>query len=253
MPESAQPTARPSAKAAKPGSVARRRRSAPEPTAPRSKPETRSGSILLAIERDILSGARRPGDHLNEQEIADRFKVSRTPVREAMRQLAAAGLVQISPRKGAFVARVSAKRLLELFEVMTEIEALCAGLAAKRAKAHQRRAMEQLHLRTEGLTHSAADAEAYFEVSSGLHRLIFQATQNSALADLANQYYTRLLPYRRRQLGATRRPNRSFEEHDEVLRAILAGDAAAAADAMRRHSGMVTGNVLDVFSALLDE
>jgi DNA-binding GntR family transcriptional regulator len=233
--------------------VKRRIRSAPDATTAKARPETRSAAILLAVEKDILAGKRRPGDHLNEQDIADRFKVSRTPVREAMRQLAAAGLVQISPRKGVFVARISVKKLLELFELMTELEALSAAMAARRARPEQKKALEALHLKTKRLTRAPADAEAYFEESSGFHRLIFEASQNAELAELASQMYTRLLPYRRRQLGVTLRPGESYLEHDAVLRAILAGDADAAAAAMRAHSGVVRGNVLDVFSALLED
>jgi DNA-binding GntR family transcriptional regulator len=253
MPAPSQPKKQRTMAAPANGGVKRRLRSAPSSLNQKGRPETRSAAILLAVEKDILSGKRRPGDHLNEQEIADRFKVSRTPVREAMRQLAAAGLVQISPRKGVFVARVSVKKLLELFELMTELEALSAAMAARRARPEQKKALEALHLKTKRLTRASADAEAYFDESSGFHRLIFEASQNAELAELANQMYTRLLPYRRRQLGVTLRPAESFAEHDAVLRAILAGDAEAAAAAMRAHSGVVKGNVLDVFSALLED
>jgi DNA-binding GntR family transcriptional regulator len=232
--------------------IARRRRQAPQPGAPTDS-RTRTAAIVAALENDILSGLQKPGDHLNEPDLADRFGVSRTPIREAMRHLAASGLVEISPRRGAFVARISTRTLLELFELMTEIEVLCASLAAKRARPDQREAMINLHRAYQALTQKPEDAEAYFDESTGFHRLVYAATQNSALEALANQTYARLLPYRRRQLSTLRRPEVSFAEHQDVLDAILAGDEAAAADAMRRHSGMVSGNVFDVLSSLLDE
>jgi DNA-binding GntR family transcriptional regulator len=208
---------------------------------------------VRALENEILAGDLRPGDHLNEPDLADRFGVSRTPIREAMRHLSASGLVEISPRRGAFVARISTRTLIELFELMTEIEVLCASLAAKRARPDQREAMIAVHRAYQPLTRRSEDAEAYFTESTGFHRLVYAATQNSALEALANQTYARLLPYRRRQqLAAAHRPEVSFAEHQSVLDAILAGDEAAAAAAMRRHSGMVSGNVFDVLSSLLD-
>lgn len=232
---------------------ARRRRQAGAAPVASAQSITIADKIMRGIERDILNGRRKPGDHLNEQEIADQFKVSRTPVREAMRQLASAGLIEVQRRRGAFVTRVPMARLLQMFEVMTEIEALCARLAARRMKPEQREALKAMHKRYERLTKRPQDAEAYFEESSEFHRAIFAGTQNAVLEEIANQIYGRLLGYRRRQLGISRRPEVSFQEHSAVLRALIAGDAEKAEAGMRAHSGMVSGNVFDVVTALSGE
>ena len=211
---------------------------------------TRSGRIRRVLEEEILSGERRPGDHLNELALVERFEASRTPIREAIRQLEAQGLVEIVPRKGAFVARISLKHLLEMFELMAELESVCARLAAERITPEQKAELIAVHASYEPLSHTADDAEQYFEVSSEFHRKIFAATQNSALEALANSTYNRLLAYRRKQLGQGHRSPESFQEHSAVLDAILRGDGDAAAEKMREHSGEVRGNALDVLRSL---
>src|SRR6185369_16305216 len=93
---------------------------------------TRAEELRLQLADDIVRGALPPGASLDETDIARRFKVSRTPVREALRQLVASGLVEARAHRGAVVARPSIERLTGMFEAMAELEALCAGLAAER-------------------------------------------------------------------------------------------------------------------------
>ena len=224
-----------------------------EPTDIQSEVETRSGLIRRALEEDILSGALKPGDHLNELALSDRFSASRTPIREALRQLEAEDLVRIVPRKGAFVARISLQHLLEMFEMMAEIESACARLATERMTQAEKEALIDLHNGYEPLSISPDDAEAYFETSSEFHRQIYAGTHNAALETLANTTYDRLLAYRRKQLDHGHRSPQSFIEHTIILEAILRGDAQAAADSMRDHSGKVRGNALDVLRALTKE
>ena len=84
------------------------------------------------LEDDIVDGRLNPGDRLDEVNLAERFKVSRTPIREALQHLAAAGLVDVIPKRGAFVAQVSLPQLIEMFEVMAELEGMSSRLAARR-------------------------------------------------------------------------------------------------------------------------
>ncbi|MEM1364001.1 MAG: GntR family transcriptional regulator [Pseudomonadota bacterium] len=227
-----------------------RRRRMIEGVASASSEPTLSERIRHALEEDVLSGHLKPGSHLNELELADRFNASRTPIREAIRQLVAQGLVEVVPRKGAFVARVSLQTLLELFELMTELEATCARLAAERISPEQKAELIALHESYKPLAESEATAEAYFETSSGFHRMLFSATQNTEIEALANATYDRLLAYRRKQLGNGNRSPKSFEEHSAVLDAVIRGDGNAAEAAMRAHSGEVGGNALDVLRSL---
>ncbi|MEM8985195.1 MAG: GntR family transcriptional regulator [Pseudomonadota bacterium] len=213
---------------------------------------TRSDQIVRAIEEEIISGRRAPGSHLNEQEIADRFNVSRTPVREAVRHLSSAGLVEVRPRRGAFVARVPITRLIQMFEVMSEIEGTCARLAARRMPAEDKQKLKELH---DSYAQHAENnsADSYYDESIEFHRLIFRGTQNEVLAEMATRLYNQLTGYRRRQLTLSKRVKKSFREHAEVLDAILDGDEDRAEKAMRDHTHIVGDNVMDLISTLGDD
>ena len=107
---------------------------APEPAVPRLRAggKTLAEELRWQLADEIVRGTLEPGTALDETELARRFRVSRTPVREALRQLAASGLIDARAHRGAVVARPSLERLTGMFEAMAELEALCAGLAAER-------------------------------------------------------------------------------------------------------------------------
>ncbi|HBN49026.1 MAG TPA: GntR family transcriptional regulator, partial [Thalassospira sp.] len=88
--------------------------------------------LVQKLERDIVTGVLKPGDKLDERSLSERFGVSRTPVREALQTLAGSGLVATMPRRGTIVASITVADLIEMFEVMAELEAMCARLAARR-------------------------------------------------------------------------------------------------------------------------
>src|SRR4029077_10876230 len=103
--------------------------------------KTRAEELRAQLADDIVRGMLAPGRTLDETELAPRFGVSRTPGREAIRQLAASGLVETRRHRGAVVARPNHQRILGMFEAMAELEALCAGLAAERMNAAGRRSL----------------------------------------------------------------------------------------------------------------
>ena len=106
--------------------------------------------VRLQLADEIVRGALAPGSALDETDIARRFNVSRTPVREALRQLAASGLVEARAHRGAVVAQPSIERLSGMFEAMAELEALCAGLAAERMMPAERYRLEAIHEESAG-------------------------------------------------------------------------------------------------------
>jgi DNA-binding GntR family transcriptional regulator len=119
----------------------------------RGERRTRADALKDAIAQAILSGVYAPGQRLDEVSVAQRFAVSRTPVREALKQLAAMDLVEIRPHRGAVVAAVEPARLAELVEAIGEIEAVCARLAAERMDAAA--AAMRCHLASVGQTFAA--------------------------------------------------------------------------------------------------
>jgi DNA-binding GntR family transcriptional regulator len=186
----------------------------------------------------ILAGELPPGSRLDEQGLAARYSVSRTPVREALRQLGASGLIDIRPHRGATVAHVTHAQLEELFVAMGEIEATCARLATMSMTPVERRRLRALHDRMETLVEEE-DGDAYAEANLAFHGAIYAGAHNAVISEIAIGLRRRLLPYRRAQFRAPGRLPRSHAEHGAVLRAIAAGDAAGAHAAMLEHVSLV--------------
>lgn len=183
---------------------------------------------------EIIGGLLRPGAALDESELARRFQVSRTPVREAIRLLAASGLVEARPHRGAVVAHPSPERLIGMFEVMAELEALCAGFAAERMTPLERRALEAIHEELRELIHSG-DPQRYHEINEAFHGAIYAGAHNDYLAELTLATRVRAQPFRRAQFRNLGRLAHSHAEHDRVMEAILRGERARAAEMMRAH------------------
>src|ERR1700722_4307976 len=110
---------------------------------------TLSDQIFNALVEEIISGAIEPGFRLDEPSICRKFNVSRTPIREALRRLNGAGLVEITPRRGVTVARINILELNEMFEALAEFEGLCAGLSAVRMTSLEKKRLEMLNKNTQ--------------------------------------------------------------------------------------------------------
>jgi DNA-binding GntR family transcriptional regulator len=196
--------------------------------------ETRAEALRRALADAILDGAIAPRAHLDEQEIASRHGVSRTPVREALRQLAAIGLVDLRPRRGAVAVAVSPVRIAEMHDVLNELETLAARLAAERMTPIQRRRLAALH-QSMAEPMRAGDHETYEAGNVAFHAAIFEGSHNGFLAETARGVRERLRPFIRGQFRLLGRLQRSFAEHATIVDAIARGDADGAAAAMARH------------------
>lgn len=206
---------------------------------------TKAQHIHLAIADDIVHGRLLPGAALDETTIAATFGASRTPVREAIRQLAAIGLVDARARRGAVVATVGARELDEMFAVMGEIEALCARWSATNMTARERRHLLALQSESETLV-SVGRRTAYIAFNNRFHEAIYRGAHNRFLADLALSVRQRCAPFRRAQLETLGRLAKSHHEHAAVVDAIQRGDADTAAVEMRAHIIVVRDAVGEV-------
>ena len=214
-----------------PAEPAGRRRSR---TASTSNKVTRAEELRLQLADEIVRGTLPPGSALDESDIARRFNVSRTPVREALRQLAASGLVDARAHRGAVVAQPSIERLSGMFEAMAELEALCAGLAAERMTPAERHRLEAMHEEMRVLSH-AGDPERFHLLNERFHGAIYAGSQNGYVAEITLATRARVQPFRRAQFRNLGRLAKSHAEHDRVVEAILRGDRLGAASAMRAH------------------
>jgi len=193
-----------------------------------------SEHIRAVLIDEIATGQLPPGTVLDEARIGERFQASRTPVREALRQLDAAGLVEIRPRRGVVVLPLTRRNLSEMFEVTAEIEAMCARFATNRMTALERYEIIALHESAAGLAESN-DVDKYDEANARFHEAIYRATHNEFLVEQALQLRVRLLPFRRTQLRQEHRVQASHAEHNLLVRAMTRGDSAEAAIVMREH------------------
>jgi DNA-binding GntR family transcriptional regulator len=210
----------------------------------------RAEALRDQLEQDIVTGHFKPGERLDEQSLATRFGVSRTPIREALMQLASAGMVELQPRRGAFVANLGFKEIIERFETMAALEGMCGALAARRITDDQRSKLVEAH---EACTAEAKNgaSDSYYYANERFHQIIYEACHNTYLAEQARQLHTRLKPYRRLQLRARHRVSNSLAEHQKIVEAILAGDSAKAEQRLRAHI-LIQGQRLNDFISSFD-
>jgi DNA-binding GntR family transcriptional regulator len=206
---------------------------------------TLAEQIRQKIADDIVRGVLVPGMPLEEAEIARAFGVSRTPVREAIRQLEAEGFAHARPRRGAVVATIEPARLAEMFQVMADLEALCAERAAQAMTPDERRELQRL-LDACGGAVEAGDVEGYKRANEAFHDAIYRGTHNGYLAELTVTVRRRVQPFRRAQFYTFGRLQRSHGEHAEIVAAIVAGAADTAAAAAHRHIATVERVVEEV-------
>jgi DNA-binding GntR family transcriptional regulator len=199
---------------------------------------TQADRLAEAIVEAVLSGEFQPGLRLDEGMLAERYGVSRTPVREALRQLASTGLIELKPRRGATVATATSAQLEMLFGAMAEIEATCARLATMSMTPIERRRLQSLHESMAAIV-PKGDPDAYAATNITFHTQIYLGAHNEILSDFAAGLRRRLAPFRRAQFRTEGRTARSHAEHAAVVKAILVGDAAAAHAAMFHHMSLV--------------
>jgi DNA-binding GntR family transcriptional regulator len=211
---------------------------APAPTNEGRK--TLAEELRLQIADDIVNGTLEPGTTLDELGVARRFGVSRTPVREAIRLLAASGLIEARAHRSAIVARPSTEFLLAMFEAMAELEALCAGFSAERMSGSERRGLEAAHENLRSLI-QIGNPQSFHEANETFHNAIYAGAHNDYIAEMTLATRARVQPFRRAQFRNLGRLAKSHTEHDRVVTEIQRGNRKGAANAMYDHIMTVRG------------
>ncbi len=193
-----------------------------------------SDFIANKLEEMILTGEFGVEDRLDEVTLAEKFGVSRTPVREALHRLAHSGLVEQIPRRGVFVRQPRPDELYEMFEVMAELEALCARLAAKRIAESALAKLDAVNAECLAAV-TDNDPDRYYAENELFHHIIYRESGNKFLDSEASRLHRRLQPFRRMQLQLRGRLTQSMKEHEEVVRALRKGNPEQAGDIMRQH------------------
>lgn len=198
------------------------------------KGDTLANVLRRRLADSILSGACKPGTRLEERILATQFGVSRTPVREALQQLALAGLVTSKPRSGTVVASVEPARVMSLCEANILLETLCARLAAGRITAVELGRLKRLHVACQ-TCHVTSDANGYALKNRLFHSTIIEATHNIDLGESVELCRLRIAPFQRLPFHSAQRRAESQQEHQALIEALELGDAEAAARAMHDH------------------
>ena len=194
----------------------------------------RADVIFADLQEMILQGDFVDGDRLDEIRLAERFSVSRTPIREAFQKLALSGLIEQIPRRGVFVRLPGPVELIEMFEVMAELECACGRFAASRISDAALEEMEQANALCRKAA-QAGDAGAYYTANEAFHHVIYRQSGNGFLEAEAQRLYRRLKPYRRVQLRLRGRMAQSLAEHEAILDALSDGRVEDAGRHLRGH------------------
>lgn len=215
----------------------------------KAKRLTATDRIRLVLADEIVLGTIGPGVALDEASLADRFKVSRTPVREAIRQLEAIGFVEARPHRGAVVPHFTPEKLDEMFVVMADLEALCARNAATHIKPQMKHDLMEAHLACKQAAIDG-DIDDYYRKNIAFHEVIYTASCNSFLAEITLNVRNRVAPFRKAQFQSFNRLMNSVAEHEKIVEHILAGEANAAAEAMTLHLRVVRSSVGEITPTL---
>ena len=192
-------------------------------------------SIYRRLLGEIRDGALLPGARLRELELAERLGCSRTPVREAIRQLEGDGLVVHLPRQGATVRNLDYPEVMELYEMRAVLEGTAARLAARAATDTELRQLEDLNIEFAATGEGAGDPILAAQINRQFHAMLLEAARNRFLLRAMRGLQKTLLLLGPTTLLEADRTRRAAAEHHEVLEALRARDGATAEGRMRAH------------------
>jgi DNA-binding GntR family transcriptional regulator len=196
---------------------------------------TRAADKLISqITQDITSGVLQPGYQLKESFLAEKFGVSRTPIREAIRAMVRLGLLETIPRKGARVRILNTKELLDLFELAAGLEGMASRLAAySLTDEHAKVILSKLE--NCKVAAENEDKVQYSIANIEFHAAIHEATNNRWLIEQLQHVGIHINTYRALPYNVRERLSKSTEEHEAICKAILAGEGSTASQLMRDH------------------
>ena len=210
---------------------------APVPHA-RLKPRPLYEEVAELLRQRIFSGKTgdmEPGAWIDELKLAQEFGISRTPLREAIKVLAAEGLVTMKMRRGAYVTEVNAKDLHDVFHLMAVLEADAAGTVASIATAAQLQELEALHLQLEKPAKDRKDHIRFFTINEAFHVKLLEVANNRWAGQMVADLRKVMKLNRAQSLLKAGRIDESLAEHATIMAALKKRDAAAAQAAMRAH------------------
>jgi DNA-binding GntR family transcriptional regulator len=190
--------------------------------------------VAARLRELLVEGAIAPGAKLNERELAERLSVSRTPLREAIKMLAAEGLVELLPNRGAVAVRLDEHDVFNTFEVMAELEGMSGELAAQRITDAELAEIKALHYEMLA-AHTRRDLSTYYRLNAQIHRAINAAAKNPVLSSTYNQVNARLQALRFRSNQEEAKWKRAVKEHEQMIEALARRDSGALRSVLVQH------------------
>ena len=195
---------------------------------------TLHGNLVANIRELIVEGDLEPGAKVPERILSERYGVSRTPLREALKTLASEGLLELLPHRGARVARLTAEDVDQMFPIMGALEALSGELACQNLTEDQFAEIQALHYQMV-LHYTRRELKPYFQVNQEIHEKILSASANPLLLQMYQTLSGRIRRARYVANMSSERWSQAVKEHEEMLNALAARDGTALADVLKRH------------------
>lgn len=208
--------------------------------------KTRDGYVADRVRRAILRGEFKPGQKLDQNEIAERLDVSRSPVREALRTLAAEGLVEVYPHRGAVVAELS----LDEFEEISQIRVVLEGMAARLAAPHMdKKRIAALQTILEALDETG-DLDRWVELNREFHNTVYKAAHRPRLLSLTESLRNTMGPYIRQYITSADHLETARTGHLRILEACISRDAERAQKETEEHLRIVYQDALEYLASI---
>ncbi len=215
------------------------------------------GRVFQKLREDILNGRYKEHEELKEVAIGEEMGVSRTPVREAFRQLELEGLIKIVPNKGAYVTGITAKDVKDIYMIRSLLEGLCARLATEKITKEQMEEMEE-NIYLADFHEEKGHLDQIAELDNRFHDILYEACDSKLLEHTLRDFHRYVLRVRQKTLATNTRGRASNEEHRQIMEAIKAGDAALAEKLANQHminayDNMVKNGLKEIYGESVGE
>lgn len=202
------------------------------------------GKVFHKIREDILKGRYKPQEELRENAIGKELGVSRTPVREAFRQLELEGLITLVPNKGAYVNGITPKDVEDIYQMRARLEGLCARMACERITKEQLDEMEEVMILSK-FHEKKGHFDQLVELDSRFHEILFEACQSKMLENYLKNLHQHVQQVRKYSLKSGKRAEKSTSEHEQIMLAIQAKNLDQADELATRHILSAITNIRD--------
>ena len=211
------------------------------------------GRVFNKLREDILSGKYQDHEELKEVAIGEELGVSRTPVREAFRQLELEGLIQIVPNKGAYVTGITAKDVKDIYMIRSSLEGMCARLATENISEEQLEELEE-NVYLASFHASKGHMEQMTELDNRFHHILYEACDSKMLEKLLQDFHQYVMRIRKKTLSTKERGIASNEEHRQIMEAIKAKNPDEAQRLANMHmnnayDNMVKNGLYDIYKS----